>query len=123
MYGKMYLKKLLKFITSKNLSLSSPNSFFTLKINTINTYFLLGALLYRGFRGEQKRHLKIYHAVVLIASFIVASVGLAAVFDFHTVDGVPNLYSLHSWIGMAVTIFYFIQVGFNEPKIIFELIG
>ena len=61
--------------------------------------------------------------MVLIASFIVASVGLAAVFDFHTVDGVPNLYSLHSWIGMAVTIFYFIQVGFNEPKIIFELIG
>nr|ACO15392.1 Cytochrome b561 [Caligus clemensi] len=70
-----------------------------------------GMLVYRNFRGEAKKRLKLLHAGLLIGCLVLASVGLKAVFDSHNlaIPPVPNLYSLHSWIGITVVVLFACQ--------------
>ncbi|XP_068964638.1 lysosomal membrane ascorbate-dependent ferrireductase CYB561A3 isoform X1 [Petaurus breviceps papuanus] len=49
---------------------------------------------------------KLLHAVLHLAAFILAVLGLVAVFNFHRHNRISNLYSLHSWLGItAVALF------------------
>uniref|UniRef100_A0A4X2K4D2 Lysosomal membrane ascorbate-dependent ferrireductase CYB561A3 n=2 Tax=Vombatus ursinus TaxID=29139 RepID=A0A4X2K4D2_VOMUR len=49
---------------------------------------------------------KLLHAVLHLAAFVLAVLGLVAVFNFHYHNRLSNLYSLHSWVGItAVTLF------------------
>ncbi|TKW08028.1 hypothetical protein SEVIR_6G001800v4 [Setaria viridis] len=59
-------------------------------------------LLSRGAR--KKAHLAL-HAAGLGAG----ALGVYAVFKFHVESGIPNLYSLHSWIGIATISLYALQ--------------
>ncbi|KAK8379536.1 hypothetical protein O3P69_019459 [Scylla paramamosain] len=68
-----------------------------------------GALIYRGFRSERKRKLKVVHAVVMVSALVCAVVGLVAVFKFHDSKGFANMHSLHSWIGLATVILFACQ--------------
>lgn len=76
-----------------------------------------GMLMYRGFRTERKHKLKLLHAGVQVGSFVLTIVGLVAVFDSHNLkkdaEGnpapIPNMYSMHSWMGMAVCILFCLQ--------------
>ncbi|KAK8379541.1 hypothetical protein O3P69_019459 [Scylla paramamosain] len=70
---------------------------------------VLGALIYRGFRSERKRKLKVVHAVVMVSALVCAVVGLVAVFKFHDSKGFANMHSLHSWIGLATVILFACQ--------------
>lgn len=78
--------------------------------------FYLAILIYRGFRFGRKKNLKITHATIHGLAFIFSLFGLIAAFDSHNyaVPKIPNLYSLHSWIGLSAIILFVCQyvVGF-----------
>lgn len=78
-----------------------------------------GILMYRGFRTERKAKLKALHAVFQIVGLLFAIIALVAVVDSHNLhtdaEGkpapIPNFYSLHSWMGLAVFILFCCQVS------------
>ncbi|KER27884.1 hypothetical protein T265_05165, partial [Opisthorchis viverrini] len=73
--------------------------------------FLYGdaILVYRVFRTYRKLSLKILHAVLHILAFLFAAVGIKAVFQMHNDLGIPNMYSLHSWLGIAAVVLFGVQ--------------
>lgn len=68
-------------------------------------------LIYRVLRFLPKRLLKISHAIIHLSIMILFSIGLAAVFDFHNWKKIPNLYSLHSWLGLGMVVMFIGQVS------------
>ncbi|KAI5607294.1 cytochrome b561 [Silurus asotus] len=68
-----------------------------------------GVLVYRVFRNESKRSVKILHALLHMMALVISIVGLVAVFDVHNKAGFPNMTSLHSWCGMLTFILFLIQ--------------
>ncbi|XP_067843575.1 plasma membrane ascorbate-dependent reductase CYBRD1 [Heptranchias perlo] len=54
--------------------------------------------------------MKYIHAGLNIAAFVLIVISLVAVFDFHNSKSIPNMYSLHSWIGLAAVIMYALQI-------------
>lgn len=71
-----------------------------------------GAVLYRIplTWGYDKLPWKLLHAALMLLSLILSVVGLCAVFNYHNAKNIPNLYSLHSWIGIAAAALFAIQV-------------
>lgn len=67
--------------------------------------------MYRGFRTSRKKNLKWSHAIIHIVTFILVVIGLVAAFDSHNLANppIPNLYSLHSWIGLIAVILFGMQ--------------
>lgn len=87
--------------------------------------FVEAALSYRTWKHLDSmckmKMAKLIHLVWQTAAVICISVGLYAVFTAHNKNNKPNLYSLHSWIGISVVTLYFTQyvVGvytFLTPK-------
>ncbi|KAL2092447.1 hypothetical protein ACEWY4_012245 [Coilia grayii] len=64
--------------------------------------------------GHSKTPWKLMHAGMLLLALILSVLGLCAVFDFHNAKTIPNLYSLHSWIGICTVALFASQwvVGF-----------
>ncbi|OVA14079.1 Cytochrome b561 [Macleaya cordata] len=52
---------------------------------------------------------KLIHLILHAIALILGIVGIYAAFKFHNESGIPNLYSLHSWIGIGVISLYGIQ--------------
>ena len=86
-------------------------------LETLNKKFTLfspsfsGMLTYRLFRNERKKKLKLIHMGVMLASFLLTVIGLKAVFDSHDLAAtpIPNLYSLHSWVGIVTVVLFACQ--------------
>ena len=59
----------------------------------------------------------------MIAALLLASIGLKAVFDSHNLaePQMPNLYTLHSWIGLAAVIFCAMQVSFELTSFTYKV--
>ncbi|XP_035688206.1 cytochrome b561-like isoform X1 [Branchiostoma floridae] len=77
----------------------------------VGMVFLYGnaILTYRVFRDQVKLGVKILHTVLQIAALIFSIVALVATFDFHNANGIANMYSLHSWVGLIVVILFALQ--------------
>jgi len=76
-------------------------------------------LIYRGFRYTRKKALKLTHAAIHAGAFFFTVIALIAVFDSHNLAKpapIPNMYSLHSWIGLSAVILFALQyvVGFTS---------
>ena len=71
-----------------------------------------GILTYRLFKDGPKPILKIVHAVIMITVFMLTVIALIAVFDFHNLNlkPIPNMYSVHSWMGLLTVILFSFQV-------------
>lgn len=57
-----------------------------------------------------KQMMKLIHAGLHILAFILAVISVVAVFDFHNAKNIPNMYSLHSWVGLAAVVLYPSQI-------------
>ncbi|XP_005811294.1 cytochrome b561 [Xiphophorus maculatus] len=66
-------------------------------------------LVYRVFCNEAKKHVKLLHGIIHLLALIISIIGVVAVFDFHRAAKIPDMYSLHSWCGMATLIFFCLQ--------------
>ncbi|XP_020782938.1 transmembrane ascorbate-dependent reductase CYB561 [Boleophthalmus pectinirostris] len=66
-------------------------------------------LVYRVFRNESKRNVKLLHGIIHLLALIITIVGMVAVFDFHRASKIPDMYSLHSWCGMATLVLFCAQ--------------
>lgn len=75
--------------------------------------FLSAILVYRGLRYARKRSLKISHASIFGAIMFLVIIASWAVYDSHVLNTppIPNLYSLHSWIGLTAVILFMLQVN------------
>lgn len=78
---------------------------------TLGMIFLYGngILAYRVLQNQAKKQVKIIHGVVMISVFIIDVIGLQAVFDFHNLKNIPNMYSLHSWLGVSAVALFLLQ--------------
>lgn len=74
--------------------------------------FFVAIILYRGLRYARKRNLKLSHASLFAIVFVFIVLALVAVFDSHNYanPAIPNLYSLHSWVGLGSVILFGCQV-------------
>ncbi|XP_007446403.1 PREDICTED: cytochrome b reductase 1-like [Lipotes vexillifer] len=54
--------------------------------------------------------MKSIHAGLNAVAAILAIISLVAVFDFHNARNIPNMYSLHSWVGLTAVILYILQL-------------
>jgi len=68
-------------------------------------------IVYRVFRFENKFLVKLVHFGLQLGGMITAGFGLKAVFDFHNAQNIPNMYSLHSWLGISTVVLFACQVS------------
>ena len=73
---------------------------------------LVAMLLYRTQRNVRKRRLKLTHAGMMLFIILLVVIALVAVFDSHNLapTPIPNMYSLHSWVGLTTVILFCCQV-------------
>ncbi|KFP05966.1 Cytochrome b ascorbate-dependent protein 3, partial [Calypte anna] len=73
------------------------------------------ALVYRSppaWRGP-KFPWKVLHGSLALVALGLTVLGLLAVFSFHNTQGTPNLYSLHSWLGLLTVLLFSCQWVFG----------
>ncbi|VDN50440.1 unnamed protein product [Dracunculus medinensis] len=73
-------------------------------------------LVYRVFRNERKRFSKLLHLTLHSMVLVFLIIALKAVWDSHdyhrtegNLDPLPNLYSVHSWVGIITVTLYCLQ--------------
>merc|ERR1712209_367650 len=93
---------------------------------TLSLIFLYGngALIYRVIPPRNDAHklkLKIAHAGIMIVAFALMVIGLQAAFDSHNKANPPkpNMYTLHSWIGLLAALLFGCQWALGFAAFLF----
>lgn len=70
------------------------------------------AVVYRvPFTWKQEKHIwKVVHAGLMLLALLLSVLGLCAVFDFHRVFHISDMYSVHSWVGICTVVMFTLQV-------------
>lgn len=80
---------------------------------TIGLVFLYAnaMLIYRSQRNVRKKRLKLLHAGLMLFLVLLTVIALIAVFDSHNLvtPPIPNMYTLHSWVGLTTVILFCCQ--------------
>ncbi|XP_061557496.1 transmembrane ascorbate-dependent reductase CYB561 [Phycodurus eques] len=63
-------------------------------------------LVYRVFHNEAKKNVKVLHGIIHLLALIITIVGMVAVFDSNRASNYTNMYTLHSWCGMATIVLF-----------------
>lgn len=71
--------------------------------------------------GQNKLPWKLLHAALMLLALLLSIVGLCAVFSFHNAKKIPNMYSLHSWVGITTTALFAAQVDSSDAAVSFSL--
>ncbi|CAH9069854.1 unnamed protein product [Cuscuta europaea] len=74
-------------------------------------FIILGGeaiMSYKAFPLKQEVQ-KVIHLSLHAVALVFGIVGICAAFKNHNESNIPNLYSLHSWIGIGVVVLYAIQ--------------
>lgn len=71
--------------------------------------------------GQNKLPWKLLHAALMLLALLLSVVGLCTVFSFHNAKKIPNMYSLHSWVGVATAALFAAQVGRSDAAVSFSL--
>ena len=72
-------------------------------------WFETAIMAYKSIPAKKEVQ-KLVHLVLHFIALACGIVGIYAVFKFHNEDGVINMYTLHSWIGMSTICLFGIQV-------------
>ncbi|XP_074474778.1 lysosomal membrane ascorbate-dependent ferrireductase CYB561A3-like [Sebastes fasciatus] len=69
------------------------------------------AVVYRvPFTWKQEKHIwKVVHAGLMLLALLLSVLGLCAVFDFHRVFHISDMYSVHSWVGICTVVMFTLQ--------------
>jgi len=93
---------------------------------TLSLIFLYGngALIYRVIPPRNEGHklaLKSGHAAVMIITFVIMVIGLQAAFDSHNYASPPkpNMYTLHSWVGLLAALLFGCQWALGFAAFLF----
>jgi len=91
-------------VTDKNLMFNYHPLFMTLGLIV---FYGDAIIVYRVLSFLPKPILKLIHAALHISAIVFSSLALVAVFENHRRSNLPDLYSLHSWVGIAAFSFFF----------------
>lgn len=87
-------------------------------------FLLTAMLIYRTQRNVRKWRLKLTHAGMMLFIVLLVVIALVAVFDSHNLakPPIPNMYSLHSWVGLTTVILFCCQVNLQYGTCLFKRI-
>lgn len=71
--------------------------------------FANSIMIYRALRTMRKQKLKLIHAGIHSTVVLCVIIAQIAVFENHNLTNKPNLYSLHSWVGLTAVIIFVLQ--------------
>ena len=74
------------------------------------SFFFLAMISYRVFSKDVKASVKVLHMTIQIFAFVFGVVGIHAAVEYHSTNGIADLYTLHSWVGITSFVLFSCQV-------------
>ncbi|OVA03863.1 Cytochrome b561 [Macleaya cordata] len=68
-----------------------------------------GIMAYKTVPSSSRKMQKLVHLVLLLIALLLGILGVFAVFKFHHELGIPDLYTLHSWLGIITICLFGLQ--------------
>ncbi|MED6120898.1 hypothetical protein PIB30_025222 [Stylosanthes scabra] len=58
-------------------------------------------MVYKSVPGKQQRSLKVVHLLLHLIALATGILGIVTIFKFKKESSLPNMYTLHSWLGIS----------------------